>query len=95
MPFNLQVAVLYLINWAKNLSPTKTVSPVSTNDATVPETDTVRHVTGHNVTFYVPGDMGRIKVRLQNENGTTKAEYVLTNYMDIQPGERIQILVMQ
>lgn len=50
-------------------------------------------VSGYNVTYIVPKDMSTIIVRLLSPNGTFKAEYTLTQYLDIKPGERVQLIV--
>ena len=43
----------------------------------------VKRVTGHNVTYIIPDDMKRMKVRLLERNGKYKTEYTLTDYLDI------------
>jgi len=54
---------------------------------------TVKRVTGHNVTYIIPDDMKRMKVRLLERNGKYKTEYTLTDYLDIKSGERFQIII--
>ena len=46
----------------------------------------VKRVTGHNVTYIIPDDMKRMKVRLLERNGKYKTEYTLTDYLDIKSG---------
>ena len=53
----------------------------------------VKRVTGHNVTYIIPDDMKRMKVRLLERNGKYKTEYTLTDYLDIKSGERFQIII--
>lgn len=53
----------------------------------------VKRVTGHNVTYIIPDDMKRMKVRLLERNGKYKTEYILTDYLNIKSGERFQIII--
>ena len=50
-------------------------------------------ITGHDVLYFIPDDMKNIKVQIQQSNGRIKNEYTLTNYLDIQPGERLRLIV--
>lgn len=73
--------------------------PEDTSDELEPQVDIVNNphqrvrVTGYNVVYIVPEDMKRIKVRLLKPNGAFKAEYTLTNYLSIKPGERVQLKI--
>lgn len=70
---------------------------VSTVDETPEknEIDVVRNVTGHDVVYYIPGDMKGLKVILLSENGSFKNEYVLTDFIRINPGERLRLKVLK
>lgn len=53
----------------------------------------VKRVTGYNVTYIIPDDMKKMKVRLLEKNGKYKTEYTLTDYLDIKSSERFQIII--
>lgn len=50
-------------------------------------------VTGYDVTYFVPEDMRKVRVRLLKSNGTFIAEYPLSDYLTIAPGSRVQIKI--
>ena len=52
-----------------------------------------RRVTGYDILYFIPQDMRRIKVQIQEKNGRVKNEYTLTNYLSIRPGERVRLIV--
>lgn len=89
MPTKLQMLIAYLQGWFSYYAPKKTTEP------SVGSPEVVSHVTGEVVTYYVPGNMKKIKVRLLAENGAYKQEYTLTDFIGIKPGERIQIRVVK
>lgn len=59
----------------------------------VNEEEAPKKITGYNVTYVIPNDMKKMKVRLLEKNGTYKTEYTLTDYLDIESGERFQIII--
>lgn len=57
------------------------------------ESESNNQVTGYDVTYIVPDDMKKMKVRLMKKNGTLKSEYTLTDYLDIKSGEKFRIFI--
>jgi hypothetical protein len=54
------------------------------------ETDSV--ITGDDITYRVPSDMRSLKVELYERNGRFKKAYTLTNWISINPGDKVRII---
>jgi len=52
-----------------------------------------KEITGKDVMYRVPDNMNSIIVQLRYKDGSYKNQYTLTNYLDIQPGEKIRIII--
>jgi len=50
-------------------------------------------VTGYDVTFVIPDDMRKLVVEIQDADGKYQNHYTLTNYLSMEPGQRLKIVV--
>lgn len=51
------------------------------------------HVSGTNVVYTIPNTMKKIKIRILEPNGRLKNQYTVTDYLDIQPGDKLHIRI--